>query len=207
MNFRHTTLMFAAAAGTALGAPVAHADETAPLPPWGFTPPGIEGDRVNVGSGPFWDQYDSSYTITDDGRSDGNVLGSYDVHEFSYTALFLTDQSIGTTSSTGDAPPEGTVWDYSTFGFPTGFGAASPFLNHYTDGPDGTADWFQIAGLGFQNVFVSTADRTADYIGIGTTLIPIFDTAPDSSSMSAVADLFDPSTAVGAFDAFDAVSL
>ncbi len=202
---RPRTAFILTAASVGLGAAaisvaVAHGDDTAPLPPWNWQPPGIGGDLENVEFGPsgIWSSYDRPFTITDNGMSDGNVLGTYDTHQSSFTALIYNDQSFQASNSVGAAPPDGTVWDYATFGFPTGFGGAYPFLNHYTSGPDGTADWFQVAGLGFQNVFLSTPERTADYVGIGTTVFPLFDTAGTP---------LDASTTTELFDVFDTVSL
>ena len=153
-------------------------------PPDYFDQPGYSGFTENIHYAPAGD-----FTGTYDTTFKDQVYGSFP---------FYRDDTETVTDSSGAAPPVGTTWESTTFGFNYNIGSLPwswiPYLNYSTTSPTGTADIsvFQPFGhdLAFENQYFSGAEGTFDYVVFGNgDPIPVID-IPAAASSSAAADLF-----------------
>jgi hypothetical protein len=178
-------------ASTALDSRLVAAVEETPSP-FELEPPGHTSgpptDFDESGTQPYFYSAhgDYPYEITD---NDGNVTGTYGVHE-SVNNFFGIDNKEDTVfDSMGAAPADGTVYDQFFAGVTSTpfFGAL--LLNYSVSGPAGTQDLFE--SLGIINYFSSTPDGALmDTLYVFGTPIPLLDIpATDTTDLADVGDV------------------
>ncbi|WIM88123.1 hypothetical protein PT015_00935 [Candidatus Mycobacterium wuenschmannii] len=208
-------MVVSAAAGALIGAallggPVARADDTGPIWPFGVIPyvdlPGSAGTPTDsdVSGIPLLlatTQQTVPYSILDEYTQ--QLLGSYDAKENDAVALFVLNDWSQVIDSAGAAPADGTLFDHSALFLPT-IGPFTPEVtylplvqNYYELDPTGTTQdlfGFGIVGNGVENYISIGPAGTMDELIVQGFVFPIFDIPATASTGAAIdggASLFD----------------